>query len=328
MQEFYSFWNLPFTFLFESWKVNGPLALIFTCLGIGCIALLFEGIRVFRVWVKRKWHVPPLFPLMSKDFTISGSCSTSVQIVGNESYVRSNRIKNHISQTLLHILRLVLSYLLMLAVMSYNAYVSICIVIGSCLGYFIFCHELTRWREPGTYSCEATSVGTVRSSASSTPHVEEERPMIEVKLSTSNTQAWKRQNVKLTGIRHMTVVQSKRFLITALLLLLSFFALWTHCFWSPHCESIEKHCWKCLNGCFVYCPYIDDWVINRCFGGMCIRSTVNAFGMVAILVACCSQNPIWTQDMVGRHGWTSFSMTKTIYNFVFRALTLPEQRRL
>lgn len=189
LPEFYSFWNLPFKFLFESWTVDTTLTLFFTCLGIGCVALLFEGIRVFRVWVKRRWHVSPLFPLMSKDFSISGSTSNTVHIIGNASYVRSSRIKNHVSQTLLHVVRLVLSYLLMLAVMTYNAYVSICIVVGSCLGYFIFCHELTRWREPGTYSCEATSVSTVRSSASSTPHVEEERPMLKCKSSTSNTQA-------------------------------------------------------------------------------------------------------------------------------------------
>ncbi|VDK36893.1 unnamed protein product [Taenia asiatica] len=45
---------------------------------------------------------------------------------------------DHISQTLMHLIQLFISYMLMLVVMTYNAYLLVALLLGSCLGYFLF----------------------------------------------------------------------------------------------------------------------------------------------------------------------------------------------
>ncbi|NWI94324.1 COPT2 protein, partial [Pitta sordida] len=43
----------------------------------------------------------------------------------------------HVGQTLFHVLQVVLGYLVMLAVMSYNAWIFLGAIVGSTLGYFL-----------------------------------------------------------------------------------------------------------------------------------------------------------------------------------------------
>ncbi|XP_039269284.1 protein SLC31A2-like [Styela clava] len=190
MQEYFSFNNLPFTFVFEPWYIGTSLALGFTCLSIGAVALLFEGIRVFRVWVKTYFHVSPLIPILSPQLAISGITQSDAAIPVNQSYIRSNRIYNHVIQTFIHGTRLALGYYLMLAIMTFNSYIAIAIIGGACLGYFLFCHELTKWHEPDVPVCQSRvngSVATTSSTVNSTPPCEESHPMLRTcsKASTS-----------------------------------------------------------------------------------------------------------------------------------------------
>ncbi|VDN11801.1 unnamed protein product [Dibothriocephalus latus] len=46
--------------------------------------------------------------------------------------------KIHLMQTGLHVLHLILSYMAMLIVMTYNVYMFLAIVLGAMFGYFIF----------------------------------------------------------------------------------------------------------------------------------------------------------------------------------------------
>ncbi|NWV64335.1 COPT2 protein, partial [Malurus elegans] len=43
----------------------------------------------------------------------------------------------HVAQTLFHVLQVVLGYMVMLAVMSYNAWIFLGAIVGSTLGYFL-----------------------------------------------------------------------------------------------------------------------------------------------------------------------------------------------
>ncbi|KGL72761.1 putative low affinity copper uptake protein 2, partial [Tinamus guttatus] len=43
----------------------------------------------------------------------------------------------HVSQTLLHVIQVVVGYMVMLAVMSYNAWIFLGVIVGSALGYFV-----------------------------------------------------------------------------------------------------------------------------------------------------------------------------------------------
>lgn len=46
--------------------------------------------------------------------------------------------KQHILQTLLHLIQVAVSYLLMLIVMTYNVWLFIAVVLGASTGYFLF----------------------------------------------------------------------------------------------------------------------------------------------------------------------------------------------
>lgn len=179
MQEHISFQNFPFNFLFEDWIVNGTIACLFTCIGIGCIALLFEGIRVFRVAVTKRFEAFPLIPIISSELTPVGSESpiiNSLRVPASENHVRNSRIRNHISQTLIHVVRLIVSYFLMLGVMTYNAYITISIIGGATLGYFIFCHDLMRWRPAEI--CNKDSDSRINVPSSFSPRGDEGHPML------------------------------------------------------------------------------------------------------------------------------------------------------
>ncbi|XP_010290710.1 PREDICTED: probable low affinity copper uptake protein 2, partial [Phaethon lepturus] len=43
----------------------------------------------------------------------------------------------HVGQTLFHVVQVVLGYMVMLAVMSYNAWIFLAAIAGSALGYFV-----------------------------------------------------------------------------------------------------------------------------------------------------------------------------------------------
>ncbi|NWS66182.1 COPT2 protein, partial [Crotophaga sulcirostris] len=43
----------------------------------------------------------------------------------------------HVGQTLFHVVQVVLGYMVMLAVMSYNAWIFLGAIVGSTLGYFV-----------------------------------------------------------------------------------------------------------------------------------------------------------------------------------------------
>ncbi|KFQ30090.1 putative low affinity copper uptake protein 2, partial [Mesitornis unicolor] len=51
--------------------------------------------------------------------------------------VQGSWFRYHVSQTLFHVVQVVLGYMVMLAVMSYNAWIFLGAIVGSTLGYFV-----------------------------------------------------------------------------------------------------------------------------------------------------------------------------------------------
>nr|XP_002128630.1 probable low affinity copper uptake protein 2 [Ciona intestinalis] len=142
MEEYFSWWNLPLEFLFDAWKISNAVGLLFTCIAVFCVALIFEGFRILSAILSSRFFVLPLVPCNRDDDSSSSSINGSVEITDSLNHVKWERTKNHILQTAIHVFKVAASYGLMLAVMSYNAYIAISVLLGATLGYFVFCHHV------------------------------------------------------------------------------------------------------------------------------------------------------------------------------------------
>jgi len=123
------------TILFDQWQTTGAGDLIGSCIGIFLLAILYEGLKYFREWLYRRHYVA----LNVSKITAPGMNGSEInQTITNVSWIKSILSCSHFIQTMLHFLQLVISYLLMLIVMTFNVWVCIAVVLGCTVGYFLF----------------------------------------------------------------------------------------------------------------------------------------------------------------------------------------------
>ncbi|KAL0965385.1 hypothetical protein UPYG_G00280600 [Umbra pygmaea] len=138
------------TLLFDFWDVHGPAGMVLSVFVVLLLTVFYELLKVSRVWLgKRSEHqsaqsdIPP-----SNHFSeCQGSSAALARSLSESSLApveqtvqtlsRMKRLQLHGIQTSLHILQVVLGYMLMLCVMSYNTWIFLGVIIGSVLGYFI-----------------------------------------------------------------------------------------------------------------------------------------------------------------------------------------------
>ncbi|XP_045136469.1 uncharacterized protein LOC123519322 isoform X2 [Portunus trituberculatus] len=114
----YYFSGTVYDFLFSGVNVVTTWGMVSLCMGLASLSLLSEGFKVAR-------------SLLLKVATSSRDTSCN-------RYNKSERVKFHVLQTVLHIIHLTIGYILMLAVMSYNGYFTLAVVGGAGLGYYCF----------------------------------------------------------------------------------------------------------------------------------------------------------------------------------------------
>eukprot|EP01112_Ceratiomyxa_fruticulosa_P015103 TRINITY_DN4404_c0_g1_i2.p1 TRINITY_DN4404_c0_g1~~TRINITY_DN4404_c0_g1_i2.p1 ORF type:complete len:146 (-),score=10.25 TRINITY_DN4404_c0_g1_i2:141-578(-) len=95
------------TILFEFWRTTTPLSYLFSCSLIFCMAVFYEWLLTYR-------------------YTIV--------------YKQKNRdlVDFRYQKVFLYVSLMILSYLLMLTVMTYNLGLSMCVFSGLTLGYFLY----------------------------------------------------------------------------------------------------------------------------------------------------------------------------------------------
>lgn len=103
--------------LFKNWSPQWSWGFILTFLFFLFLAIVLEAVAHLELLLTRYYESSP--------FTWSW---------------QSQRLRIHVARSVMHIPRVILGYFLMLAVMTYNAYMFIAIVIGSAIGYFFFSH--------------------------------------------------------------------------------------------------------------------------------------------------------------------------------------------
>nr|XP_020668914.1 probable low affinity copper uptake protein 2 [Pogona vitticeps] len=100
------------------------------------LALLYEAIKVAKAKVILRM-MPALVPSVSQE-TLREPEQASINAgLEQPAGTSKNPFLWHVAQTLLHITHVVLGYLVMLAVMSYNAWVFLGAIVGSTVGYYV-----------------------------------------------------------------------------------------------------------------------------------------------------------------------------------------------
>lgn len=125
------------TFLFPGYNVSTTYSFVSTCIGLIALAILYEAMKVLQI----KLQQIIIFPL--KPVSRSSENSSLLSKMTPRSFAVSPPIdcsscSKWTLQVLHWSLHTTLGYILMMAVMTYNVYINIALVIGSCLGYWIF----------------------------------------------------------------------------------------------------------------------------------------------------------------------------------------------
>lgn len=120
--------------LFEDWSLDSTGAIVGATIGIFIMTVLYEGLKSLRERHMRE----ALKKLAERE---QNACCNSED---QRLYIRIP-ILSHVLQTAMHITQVFLSYILMLAVMTYNVWLFFAVVLGSGTGYFVI-----GWFMPGS----------------------------------------------------------------------------------------------------------------------------------------------------------------------------------
>ncbi|XP_039308047.1 probable low affinity copper uptake protein 2 isoform X1 [Solenopsis invicta] len=123
-------------FLFSGYNVTTVWGLVATCLGLAALAILYEAMKISQIHLQPTVikHVPKMTSASSE----SSSLLSRVTPKNFRSYTRCGNCLRWTLQILHWSLHTALGYILMMAVMTYNAYITIALVVGACIGYCIF----------------------------------------------------------------------------------------------------------------------------------------------------------------------------------------------
>ncbi|XP_031560014.1 probable low affinity copper uptake protein 2 [Actinia tenebrosa] len=146
--------NTNVTLLFEGWNISSSAVLVGSCIGVFFLSILSECVRSMRIRLymssnKQSVKITPQSPAGSEVNSRKNVASNeSLNFGSTETLQPAQRGKTerkqehpftirHVIQVLLHVVQLVLGYLLMLIVMTFNVWLGIAVVLGLGTGYFM-----------------------------------------------------------------------------------------------------------------------------------------------------------------------------------------------
>uniref|UniRef100_A0A8D2LR53 Copper transport protein n=1 Tax=Varanus komodoensis TaxID=61221 RepID=A0A8D2LR53_VARKO len=116
--------------LFDFWNVHSPGGMVLSVVVVLLMAVLYEAVKVGKAKLLQ-CAVPAIAPSVSQE-TLREPERASVSTATEQQWFLW-----HVAQSLLHIVQVVLGYLVMLAVMSYNTWIFLGVIVGSTLGYYL-----------------------------------------------------------------------------------------------------------------------------------------------------------------------------------------------
>ncbi|NXG84756.1 COPT2 protein, partial [Stercorarius parasiticus] len=119
-----------------------PAGMALSVLVILLLSVLYEAVKMGKAVLLRR-AVLALPRSLSRESLLepeeedTGPTQGSPSLMGGCPILLRRWFRYHLSQTLFHVVQVVLGYMVMLAVMSYNAWIFLGVIAGSTLGYFV-----------------------------------------------------------------------------------------------------------------------------------------------------------------------------------------------
>lgn len=115
---------------FEGWSLNSASTIAGATIALLVIAALYEGLKFLRERIMRQ----TLEDVAERE--LEGHKTTCCKAEGSQKEYIRLPLLSHVLQTILHMIQIFVSYLLMLAVMTYNVWLFLGVLVGSGIGYF------------------------------------------------------------------------------------------------------------------------------------------------------------------------------------------------
>ncbi|NWV03085.1 COPT2 protein, partial [Ptilonorhynchus violaceus] len=106
-----------------------PAGMVLSVLVILLLSVLYEAVKMGKAVLLRR-------ALLALPRSLSREALTEPH-EGDAGPTQGRWFWYHVCQTLFHVVQVVLGYMVMLAVMSYNAWIFLGAIAGSALGYFL-----------------------------------------------------------------------------------------------------------------------------------------------------------------------------------------------
>lgn len=135
MMKMYFHADVEAVILFSGWHVSTVGGMVGSCFAVFVMAALYEGLKVLREYLLRKFNVH----IRQGTRSYNSAYSTDTMITETFNTVSPRLCSaSHYLQTFLHIVQVIISYFLMLIFMTYNIWLCMAVALGAGTGYFIF----------------------------------------------------------------------------------------------------------------------------------------------------------------------------------------------
>ncbi|KAG6927302.1 solute carrier family 31 member 2, partial [Chelydra serpentina] len=136
MMQMHFFFSDKVVLLFDFWNVQTPAGMVLSVLVVLLLAMLYEAIKIGKAKLLRQtiMAIPTTLSQESLSEPETGSVNSNL---GQQNTTPKRWFLYHISQTLVHVAQVVIGYLVMLVVMSYNTWIFLGVIVGSALGYYL-----------------------------------------------------------------------------------------------------------------------------------------------------------------------------------------------
>ncbi|XP_046845482.1 high affinity copper uptake protein 1-like isoform X2 [Xenia sp. Carnegie-2017] len=141
MMKMYFQFSSKATILFKEWDIDSIGGMVWSCVVVFILAILYEGFKVFREVLRNKYATSVSYNVSENGLSARSKGPQDVTV-----HINKNLYCNwhHLLQSFLHMIQVAFSYFLMLIAMTFNGWLFISVCIGAGFGHFIFSWKVNR----------------------------------------------------------------------------------------------------------------------------------------------------------------------------------------